>query len=66
MDALSATSSQTTPPPATRGAGPIDPKQLAEERREEKDRVQGDDRVRDQAARSDAGPGVGRKIDIAA
>jgi len=68
MDATSAPSTSASIPPAARGGGvgPIDPKQRAEERREEQDRVQSDERVRDQAAKSDAGPGVGVKIDIAA
>jgi hypothetical protein len=68
MDATSAPSTSANMPPAARGGGvgPIDPKQQAEERREKEDRVQADERVRDQAEKSDAGPGVGVKIDIAA
>ena len=48
------------------GVGPIDPKSQAEDKRAETDKAQGEDRVRDQAVKSDAGPGVGIKIDIAA
>lgn len=67
MDASSvALSTSATIPPPNRGGdvGPIEPKQQAEEKRVEKDQVQSDERVRDAAAKSDAGPGVGVKIDI--
>lgn len=69
MDAPSAAlSSSVAIPPQSNGGnvGPIQPKQQAEEERAEKDQVQSDERVRDAAAKSDAGPGVGLKIDIAA
>lgn len=46
--------------------GPIEPKQAADESRAEEDREVNESRVQEQAEKSDAGPGVGLKIDIAA
>ncbi|MEQ9640061.1 MAG: hypothetical protein RIM84_08555 [Alphaproteobacteria bacterium] len=46
--------------------GPIEPKQAADDSRAKEDRDVSEERVRDQAEKSDAGPGVGVKIDITA
>ncbi len=46
--------------------GPVEPKQAAEDGRAKEDREVSESRVQDQAQKSDAGPGVGVKIDITA